>query len=145
MRMPTAAATVCLIATWGAVPFVVWRFVEDLRVTTTLRGYDRAAAGPVQAYLPGYLVDGARPLIPRTATFATVVEPRVPWAPARAAFPVLTMETLFPRVSVRDPRRADYVVTWGVRPGRVAPVSRVWVARRQAGPYPAVYVGKVRR
>jgi hypothetical protein len=138
-----AAAGVCLLVTVGAVPYVVWRFGEDLRVTTGMHGYDDAAAGPVQAYLPGYLVDGAVRYVPRGATFATAVGSGIPWTAARAAFPSLALETLFPRVSVADPRRADYVVTWGIRPGRVAPVSQVWVARPKVGEYDAVYVGKV--
>ena len=128
-----------------AAPYVAWRFGEDLRVTTRMHGYDDTAAGPVQAYLPGYLVDGAVRYIPQGATFATAVGSGIPWTAARAAFPSLALNTLFPRVSVADPRRADYVVTWGIQPGRVAPVSRVWVARPKVGAYDAVYVGKVER
>lgn len=142
---PAAAATVALALTVAAVPYVAWRFVEDLRVTTKLDAYGANAAGPIQAYLPGYLVDGAQRLIPRGATFATAVSPAVPWQPARAAFPSLAMQTLFPRSSVADPRAADYVVSWGIVPARVAPVSRTWVVRPRAGQYAAVYVGKVRR
>jgi hypothetical protein len=146
--MTSAAASAGLAAlalTVAAVPYVLWRFAEDLRVTTKLHGYDAEAAGPVQAYLPGYLVDGAQHRIPRTATFATAVGASIPWAAARAAFPSLALETLFPRASVADPRAADYLVTWGVAPGRVVPVSQVWVVRSRAGAYPAVYVGKVKR
>jgi hypothetical protein len=141
----SAAAAVAIALTVAAVPYVAWRFVEDLRVTTRLDAYGATAAGPIQAYLPGYLVDGAQRRIPRGATFATVVSPAIPWQPARAAFPALAMETLFPRVSVADPRSAGYVVTWGVAPGRVAPVSRTWVVRPRAGEYAAVYVGEVQR
>jgi len=142
---PTAAAAVALALTAAALPYVGWRFVEDLRVTTRLDAYERASAGPIQAYLPGYLVDGARNVIPAGASFATAVSPAVPWEPARAAFPSLALQTLFPRRSVSDPRAADYVVTWGIEPARVAPVSRTWTVRPRAGEYPAVYVGRVRR
>jgi len=142
---PAGAAAVALALTVAAVPYVAWRFVEDLRVTTKLDTYGATAAGPVQAYLPGYLVDGAQRHIPLGATFATAVSPLLPWQPARAAFPSLAMQTLFPRVSVDDARSADYVVTWGIAPARVAPVARVWVVRARAGEYPAVYVGRVRR
>jgi hypothetical protein len=139
----TAAALVALVVAVAALPFVVWRFVEDLRVTTRLDGYGAEEAGPVQAYLPGYLVNGARRVIPVDATFATAVSQRIPWAPARAAFPSLTMQTLFPGVSVEDPGAADYVVSWGVRPAVVTPVIRTWIVRARAGAYPAVYVGQV--
>jgi len=141
----TAAGLICLVATVCAVPYVVWRIQEDLRLTTTLHGYSAEAAGPIQAYLPGYLVDGARRLIPRDATYATAVSSAVPWAPARAAFPSLALITLFPRRSVADPRQADYIVSWGIPPAQVAPVTRVWVAQARAGAYLAVYVARVRR
>lgn len=140
-----AAAELCLLVTVAAAPYVCWRFAEDLRVTTRLDPYERAAAGPIQAYLPGYLVDGAVPHVPAGATIAAVASPRVPWSAARAAFPSLVFETLFPRRTVARPADADYVITWGVRPGAVAPVSRVWVARPRVGDYLAVYVGRVRR
>ena len=145
--MPTVAAfaSACLILTIAAVPYVLWRFADDLRVTTKLHGYDAQAAGPVQAFLPGYLVDGAQRFIPRDATFATAVGSGIPWSSARAAFPSLARETLFPRRSVADPASADYIVSWGIRPGRIAPVSRSWVARARAVEYAAVYVGRVRR
>jgi len=139
-----AAAIVVLVAAAAATPFVVWRIVDDLRYTTTLHGYDRAAAGPVQAYLPGYLVDGASRLIPPAATYATVVSPKVPWAPARSAFGALAMESLFPRRSVATPADADYLVTWGVQPASVAHVQRVWTLRKAFGQSPTVYVARTR-
>jgi hypothetical protein len=143
MDLVTLAATVSLIVTAGALPYVSWRFVTDLRVTTRLHGYDAEAAGPVQAYLPGYFLDSARGLIPARATYATAVGESVPWARARAAFPSLALQTLFPRRSVDDLRRADFLVSWGIPPNRIAPVSRVWVARRRAGLYPPVYVARL--
>jgi len=140
-----AAALVVLVVIAAATPYVVWRVVEDLRYTTTLHGYDRAAAGPVQAYLPGYLLDGASRLIPPAATFATVVSPRVPWASARSGFGPLAMQSLFPRRSVANARDADYVVAWGVQPRTVVPVQRVWTLRKAFGQYPTIYVARTRR
>jgi hypothetical protein len=145
-RLPAAgvAAAGALALTCGVVPYLAWRFVEDLRVTTRLDAYGASAAGPIQAYLPGYLVEGAQRHIPRDATYAVAVASSIPWAPARAGFPPLAMETLFPRRSVADPARADYVVTWGIAPRSVAHVSRTWVVRPKAGLYAAVFVGRVR-
>jgi hypothetical protein len=142
---PTAVASIALALTVAAAPYVAWRFVEDLRVTTKLDSYGATAAGPIQAYLPGYLVDGAQRRVPLGATFATAVSPAIPWQAARVAFPSLAMQTLFPRVSVAAPRVADYVVTWGIPPASVARVSRTWIVRPRAGQYAAVYVGRVRR
>jgi hypothetical protein len=139
----TVAGFLCLALTLSLLPYVSWRFVEDLRVTTGLDDYSAGAAGPIQAYLPGYLVERADEVIPPGATFATVVGAGIPWSAARAAFPSLALETLFPRRSVADPRSADYVLSWGIEPSRVAPVSRVWLVRPRAGAYPPVYVAKV--
>jgi hypothetical protein len=140
-----AAALVTLVVVGAATPYVIWRIVEDLRYTTTLHGYDRAAAGPVQAYLPGYLLDGASRLIPPSATYATVVSPSVPWAPARNGFAPLAMQSLFPRRSVADIRDADYVVAWGVQPRAVVPVQQVWTLRKAFGQSPTIYVARIRR
>jgi hypothetical protein len=141
--LPVAVAWVCVVSTCALLPFIAHRFDQDLRVTTGLHGYDRAEAGPVQAYLPGYLVDRARGLMPVDATFATAVSSAVPWEAARGAFPALAMETLFPRVSVKVPAQADYVLTWGIRPARVVKVTRTWVVRPRAGAFPAVYLARV--
>jgi hypothetical protein len=32
-----------------------------------------------------------------------------------------------------------------VRPGSLAPLEKVWLARGRSGPYPPLYVGKVAR
>lgn len=141
----TAAALVALVLVGAAVPYVAYRTVEDLRVTTKLDPYSTAAAGPIQAYLPGYLVDPVRALVPPGATYATVVSSSVPYEPARAAFGSLALQTLFPRRSVAEAGRADYVVTWGVEPSRVVRVKRQWVARKAFARYPALYVGRVAR
>jgi hypothetical protein len=144
MELEDLAASICSIATIAVLPFITWRFVEDMRLTTGLHGYDAAAAGPVQAYLPGYLVDNARALIPAGATYATAVSDSVPHASARKAFPSLALITLFPRRSV-PLREADYVLTLGVAPSALVPVTRTWRARGPIGNLPAVLVGKVRK
>lgn len=140
-----AAALAALALTAGIIPYLVWRIGEDLRYTSRLDSYTAANAGPIQAYLPGYLLDSVAHFVPPSATYATVVSPRVPWAPARVGFPALAKQALFPRRSVAAPASADYVVSWGVDPRRIAPVSKVWVARPAFASNPTVFVGKVAR
>jgi len=130
--------------TLGVGPFVTWRIVEDLRVTTALDSYERRESGPIQAFLQPYLLDGVHELIPPGATYATAVSDAVPYEPARAAFPALALRELFPRRTVADPARADWIVAWGIDPRRLAPVDGVVVARKKSGVYPAVYVARVR-
>jgi hypothetical protein len=139
-----AAAALSLLITAGATPFLVWRIAEDLRVTTRMTPYDRSVAGPVQAYLQPYLLDRVPSLIPVGDTYATAVGDSVRYYAARKAFPALALQMLFPRVST-TPDRAQWIVSWGVRPSEVAPVSKVVVARPASGLYPALYVGQVRR
>lgn len=140
-----AVLLVCFALTLGAAPFLAWRVVEDLRLTTGLDDYTRSGAGPIQAYLQPYLLDRAARIVPPGATYATVTGDAVPYAAARKAFPALAFQALFPRVSIREPRRAEWIVAWGTDPRRLAPVTRVIVARPASGPYPAVRVAEVRR
>lgn len=134
-----------LVLTVGAAPFLVWRIVEDIRYTTGLNQDELSGAGPIQVFLQPYLLDDVPPLVPVTDTYAAVVGDAVPYEGARKGFPSLALNVLFPRVSVARPEDADWVVAWGVDPRRVAPVSRVIVARQRSGPYPPVYVGRVMR
>lgn len=138
------AATIALAATLAAGPFLVWRIVEDVRYTKRLDPYERTSAGPIAAFLPGYLADGAARIVPRDATYATVVGDAVPDATARKAFPALVLSRLFPRrsTSVAD---ADWIVSWGIDPRRVARVNRVRLAHPAQGPLPPVRVARVRR
>jgi hypothetical protein len=138
------AVAIAVAAAVASLPYVGWRFAKDLRYTTSLDPYERAAAGPIQSFLPGYLVDGARRVVPPGATYATVVGRAVPYPTARDAFGPLVLTTLFPRQSV-PVRDAQWIVAWGVSPASVAPVGKVVVVQRRLGPVPPVYVAKVRR
>jgi len=139
------AVLACAAVTLGAGPYLVWRIVEDVRYTSGLDDFTLEGIGPIQAYLQPYLLDRAATLLPARATYATAVGDAVPYPTARRAFPQLALTRLFPRVSVADPRQADWLLAWGVDPRSVVSVSKVLVARPAAGVYPALYVAKVRR
>jgi hypothetical protein len=135
---------VCAAVTLGAGPFLAWRIVEDVRYTTSLDAYERSAAGPIQAFLPGYLLDGVDRALPRDARYATVVGDSVPYETARTAFHALALTSLFPRVSVARPRPGDWIVAWGVDPSTVAPVTGSRVVRPRTGPLPPIRIARVR-
>lgn len=137
-------AALALLLITAAAPYLVWRIVADLRVTTRMTAYDRSVAGPVQAFLQPYLLDSVVRIIPRDETYATVVGGSVPYHTARLAFPSLAVQVLSPRIST-SVSRADWIVAWGSDPRSIAPVARVIVARRASGVYPAVFVARVRR
>jgi hypothetical protein len=131
--------------TLGVGPFLAWRIVEDLRYTTALDAFERDGAGPIQAFLQPYLLDTARTLIPPQDRYAAVAGSGVSNDTARQAFPSLALDRLFPRISVADPTRADWVVAWGVDPRRVVRVHDVVDATPPSGADPPLYVARVRR
>ncbi len=139
------AAAFSLVATLGFAPFLAWRFVEDMRYTTSLDSNYRNGAGPIQAFLQPYLLDEVPPLIPPDDTFYAAVGDTVPYPPARKAFPSLAVAKLLPRRSVASPRRADWIVAWGIDPRSLAPVGPVRVVRPRSGVLPPLVVARVRR
>ena len=127
-----------------SVPYLVWRIVEDVRYTARLDPYERRAAGPIQAFLPGYLVDGARAIVPPGDTYSTAVSASVPSAVARKAFPSLVMMSLFPRRSASR-LDAQWLLAWGVSRQELAPLGRIYVVHAALGPLPPVLAVRVRR
>ncbi len=140
-----AAAALALIGTLGLAPFLAWRYVEDMRYTTSLDSNYRNGAGPIQAFLQPYLLDDVPSLIPPGDTFYAAVGDRVPYPTARKAFPSLAVGKLLPRRSVASPRRADWIVAWGIDPASLAPVGPVRVVRPRSGTLPPLVLAKVRR
>jgi hypothetical protein len=134
---------IAVIASLVSSPLLAWRVVKDLQYTTNLDPYERASAGPIQAYLPGYLVDRARTVVPPDGTWATRTG-TVSNSIAQAAFSPLALVTLFPRVSA-DPAEAGWILTLGEQPRAVAPVSRTLLLRGPVPPLPAARLGKAAR
>ncbi|HVU77926.1 MAG TPA: hypothetical protein VHC67_10115 [Gaiellaceae bacterium] len=143
LRGIESVVAIAVIASLVSAPLLGWRFVKDLRYTTSLDAYDRANAGPIQAYLPGYLVARAQSTIPPGGTWATRTG-RVSNSIASAAFSPLVLVTLFPRVSA-DPSAAGWILTLGALPGSVAPVSRTYLLRPAVSALPAARLGKAAR
>jgi len=128
----------------GLGPYLAWRIVEDVRYTTSLGAYERREAGPIQAFLQPYLLDGFAGRIPAGDTYATAVGDSVPYEPARKAFPALALRSLFPRRSVGPPAEADWLVAWGVDPRTIVPGANVVFTRPRSGVYPEVFLARVR-
>lgn len=133
-----------LVLSLVAVPWIAWRFGEDLSTTTRLDAYTRANAGPIQAYLPGYLLDKAKPVVAPAATWAAVTGPGLHNDVASRAFPALALVALFPRFS-SPPESADWLLTAGVDPRAVTQVSNVRVIEAARGVLPPVRLAKVDR
>jgi hypothetical protein len=138
------AVAIALLALVVSVPYIVWRVVEDVRYTTSLDAYQRQSAGPIQAFLPGYLVERADTIVPPGDTYATFVGPSVPNAIARKAFPSLVLLSLFPR---RSASRSDaqWIIAWGVPRAKLARLGAVQLVHSSLGPLPPVYAVAVPR
>jgi hypothetical protein len=143
LSLVEALVAAALLLSAVAVPWIGWRFVEDLRTTTQLDSYERANMGPVQAYLPGYLLDRARTAIPAGAGWAVAVGPSSANPLAQRTFASLALITLFPRPS--EPiARTRWIIGWGVDPAHLRGVSTVRVVRPRQGSLPPVLLGERR-
>jgi hypothetical protein len=143
-RLPAATLALALGVTVAYVPFGAWRIAEDLRFTTGLNDEEVEGAGPIQTFIPPYVLDRVAPLLPVGTTYATVTGPRVPEEVARTAFPYLALTRLFPRTAVADPRRADWVIAWGADPRSLGvPVEDVRVVWPGQAGLPAVLLARV--
>jgi hypothetical protein len=141
---PALALTAALGVTVASVPFGLWRMVEDLRFTTRLNDEQVEGAGPIQTFIPPYILDDVRPLIPREDTYVTMTGPDVREELARTAFRYLALTALFPRVAAEDAADADWVIAWGGDPRESGvDVEDVRVVRPAEGQIPAVVVARV--
>jgi len=102
------AAALTLLVVAGTAPYLIWRVVSDLRVTTRMTPYDRSVAGPVQAFLQPYLLDPVVRIIPPGDTYATAVGDAVTYRPARLAFPSLAVQDTCHQNNPRPCREEDF-------------------------------------
>jgi hypothetical protein len=124
----SGAVALALAATFAAAPFVLWRVVEDIRVTTGLSDYEAANIGITINELDSGIFDRLRERIPPGDTYAVRAGPAVgPTTPA--AVEAWAGYVLLPRIRLDDSRRARWVVVWGAHPRelgiRFTSVSRV--------------------
>jgi hypothetical protein len=143
-RLPAATLAIALGVTVAYVPFGAWRIVEDLRFTTGLNDEQVEGAGPIQTFIPPYVLDAVPALLPVGDTYVAVAGPRLPEEVARTAFPYLALTRLFPRTAVADPRRADWVIAWGRDPRSLGvPVEDVRVVWPGQANLPPVLLARV--
>jgi len=141
--VPAAALACTLAVAVGTLPFFAWRVAKAIDFTAGLDANYRDGAGPIQAFVQPYLLDGVKPLLPRDATYYAVASPSLRKA-QRDAFGPLALLTFFPRISVARPGDADWIVTWGVDPRTLGtPLRSSRVVRPAQGPFPAVYLARV--
>ncbi len=142
---PPPAGLVALVlvlmvgSTTAAAPFISWRIVEDIRYTSRLAAEQAEQIGADTRSLDQEVFERLRAVIPPTATYAVVSPPTLEPGPRRELMSWAGY-TLLPRIRVDDPRRADWIIGWGVHPRELALRTRVvWTLRKRDGPPPRVY------
>jgi hypothetical protein len=119
LRSRVAVATVAVLATMlAAGPFVLWRVVEDIRYTSRLTSQQAEEVGAGRYGIDERVFARVRQLVPPDATYAVEAGPSI-GERTRVALPFWAAFTLAPRVRVEDPRRAEWIVTWGLPPERL--------------------------
>jgi hypothetical protein len=120
-----AASLLPVVAT---APFLAWRVVEDLRYTSRLTPAQAERRGGATIALDPRLVDRLRALIPPGETFYVTASAGLPPVSRKKVSDWAGYE-LLPRIRVRDPARAQWIVAWNRDPRtvgpRVAAVTRV--------------------
>lgn len=108
------AVAATLAVTLAAMPLVLWRVVEDIRLTSRLSDEEAATLGATMNGLEPGVFERLRAAIPPDDSYAVRAGPRLT-ASARVALGPWASYALLPRVQVDDAGTADWLVAWGVR------------------------------
>ena len=132
---PATAVAWALLATVAvSLPFTVSVIVKDTRAARSYTSFAAARVGPEDNGLDTTMVDRIARRIPPHATYVLVLDPGIE-PNLSGVFRVWTLVDLLPRVAVRDPKDAEWVVALGKRPGELgiqARAVRVVRAKRES-------------
>jgi hypothetical protein len=140
---PATAVAYALLATIAvSLPFTLSVIVKDIREARSYTPSEAARVGPEDNGLDTTMVDRIARIVPRHATYVLVSDPGIE-ANLRGVFRVWTLVDLLPRVAVRDPRDAGWVVTLGKRPEALGIRARnVRAVRARRAPHLIAWVGE---
>jgi len=138
------SVVLALIATTvGAVPFIAWRVVEDIRYTSALDPYIVPRYGVSVYGVHPEIFDNAVLHIPRADTYYLAPSTTIDRT-AQRAFTEWALGYLLPRRAVVDPAEANWIVTFGIDPRKVGPpIERTWLLKGSVNGLPPAYLGKV--
>src|SRR5262245_371779 len=130
-RWPALLLAASLLCTLAAAPFLAWRIVEDIHYTDPLTGPQAERIGGDMRQIDYHSVDGVAAVIPPGQTFYVAADPGMDPL-RRREIEYWAGYALLPRIRVRDPARARWIVGWetdprltGLRVGQVIRVSPV--------------------
>jgi hypothetical protein len=135
-------AAIAAAAAIGFTPYASWRIVQDLRYTVQIPEFVAERIGAYERTLDGAAFDRVAAIIPEDETYFTAAAP----VSGAADFDSWSRVVLVPRIPVRDPSDADWVVTLGLDPRSLGvPLAKVLAVPTTYGKAATIYVAKVVR
>jgi hypothetical protein len=141
--LAVGVALLGLCSALAVVPYNAWRVAEDIGQTSSLSRSEAETTGASLNSLRPEVFEELRRAIPPGDSYYVDAAARIA-SPPRDAFVEWSATALLPRLPVRSPERADWIVTWGIDPGRYrVPLARVWVLTRASARTPETYLAQV--
>jgi hypothetical protein len=113
--LATAVAFALLATVVVSLPFTVSVIVKDIREASSYSQFQAARVGPEDNGLDTTMVDRIARIVPRHATYVVVSDPAIE-SNLSGVIRIWTLVHLLPRVAVRDPKDAQWVISFGKRP-----------------------------
>lgn len=140
-RALTWVVTAALAITVAGAPFTLWRVVHDIRETAPIEPVHATYVGAEAKLIDGEVVERIGADIPAGDTYYVAVAPDA-YFEIREGLSLWMGYALIPRRQIRDPRDADWIVTWGATPAQLgldAGTPRL-VARNRLSEYEPIYL-----
>jgi hypothetical protein len=132
-----------LCSALAVVPYNAWRVAEDIGQTSSLSRSEAETTGASLNSLRPEVFEELRRAIPPGDSYYVDAAARI-GSPPRDAFIEWSATALLPRLPVPSPERADWIVTWGIPPGRYdVPLGSVRVLGRASARMPETYLAQV--
>jgi hypothetical protein len=143
---PATTLAIALLATVAiSLPITVSAIVKDIRHARSYTPFAAARVGPEDNGVDTTMIDRIARRIPRRATYVLVLDPRIDPG-LSGVFRLWALVDLLPRVAVRDPHDADWVVALGKRPDALGVKARdVRAVRATRVPRLVAWVGETAR
>ena len=141
LRAPLTAVMLATVV--GATPFVAWRVVEDLRLTTGIERRDAEVYAPLGRGIDPVIYARLRRAIRPGETYFISASSATDQTTA-GAFRQWALSALLPRVASETLRESDWIVAWGAQPDAGGiPVTEAMLVHLGDEDSPPVHLGRV--
>jgi hypothetical protein len=143
-RLVRALVGVGLAAAVLMAPLLAWIHLHRTLTSSRLSSSAAAAVGAREAGLDPTVFARLTRIIPPHATYWIDTSGLIRSSVTRQAFPAWASGSLLPRIAVRKPAEADWVVIWGYSPKRLRiEIDGIRVLRTRSAAQAPVYVARV--